>query len=214
MRDCASPDYAGMHVLGEDTAVVTQLVNPETKAPVAADGAIGERVKTSLRWQAQPQLRASVGDVYELLTAPCACGLPGPRVRVIGRTDDLLIVKGVKVYPAAIRNLVQELAPLATGELRVVLSAPAPGSSRRCGSRSSAAPRPARPTATAWPTRSPTACTSHGRPPRGHGRRGRVPRAHGVEDQPHRAALLMSPHVPGAGPNARSRALPSERVRV
>jgi phenylacetate-CoA ligase len=124
---CASADYTGMHVLGEDAAVVTQLVDPETKAPVAAvDGAIGERVKTSLRWQAQPQLRASVGDVYELLTGPCPCGLPGPRVRVIGRTDDLLIVKGVKVYPAAIRNLAQELAPLATGELRVVLSAPGP----------------------------------------------------------------------------------------
>jgi len=124
---CDAPEYAGMHVLGEDTAVVTQLVDPETKAPVrAVDGAIGERVKTSLRWEAQPQLRASVGDVYEVLTGPCGCGLPAPRVRVIGRTDDLLIVKGVKVYPAAIRNLVQELAPLATGELRVVLTAPGP----------------------------------------------------------------------------------------
>ena len=51
---------------------------------------------------------------------------PGPRIRVIGRTDDLLIVKGVKVYPAAIRNLVQELAPLATGDLRIVLDAPRP----------------------------------------------------------------------------------------
>ncbi len=52
---------------------------------------------------------------------------------MIGRIDDLLIVKGVKVYPAAIRNLVQELAPHATGELRVVLdrSRP-PRSSRRC----------------------------------------------------------------------------------
>jgi phenylacetate-CoA ligase len=107
--------------------VVTQLVDPETKAPVTlVDGAIGERVKTSLWWQAQPQLRASVGDVYEVFTGPCGCGLPGPRVRVIGRTDDLLIVKGVKVYPAAIRNLVQELAPLAAGELRVVISAPGP----------------------------------------------------------------------------------------
>jgi len=124
---CDAPEYAGMHVLGEDTAVVTQLVDPETKAPVPqTDGAVGERVKTTLGWQAQPQLRASVGDVYEVLTAPCACGLPGPRVRVIGRTDDLLIVKGVKVYPAAIRNLVQELAPLASGEMRVVLTAPGP----------------------------------------------------------------------------------------
>jgi phenylacetate-CoA ligase len=124
---CDAPGAIGMHVIGEDTAVVTQLVDPETKRPVPlADGAIGERVKTSLRWEAQPQLRASVGDVYEVLTAPCPCGRPGPRVRVIGRTDDLLIVKGVKVYPAAIRNLVQQLAPLATGELRIVLTAPGP----------------------------------------------------------------------------------------
>jgi phenylacetate-CoA ligase len=124
---CDAPECTGMHVLGEDCAVVTQLVDPETKAPVPlVDGAIGERVKTSLWWQAQPQLRASVGDVYEVLTGPCGCGRPGPRVRVIGRTDDLLIVKGVKVYPAAIRNLVQELAPLVTGELRVVISAPGP----------------------------------------------------------------------------------------
>jgi phenylacetate-CoA ligase len=124
---CATPGSNGMHVLGEDTAVVTQLVDPETGAPVApVDGAVGERVKTSLRWEAQPQLRASVGDVYEILTGPCDCGRPGPRVRVIGRTDDLLIVKGVKVYPAAIRNLVQELSPLARGELRVVLTAPGP----------------------------------------------------------------------------------------
>jgi phenylacetate-CoA ligase len=120
------PD-AGMYVLGEDCAVVTQLADPATgRAVPAVDGAIGERVKTSLRWRAQPQLRASVGDVYQVFTSPGPSGRPGPRVRVIGRTDDLLIVKGVKVFPAAVRNLVQELAPLTTGEARVVLRAPGP----------------------------------------------------------------------------------------
>ena len=127
---CASCDaepYAGMHVLGEDCAVVTQLVDQETKAPVPlVDGAIGERVKTSLRWRAQPQLRASVGDIYEVLTAACSCGTPGPRVCVLGRTDDLLIVKGVKVYPAAVKNLIAELVPLASGTFRIVLDMPGP----------------------------------------------------------------------------------------
>ena len=83
-------------------------------------------MKTSLRWEAQPQLRASVGDVYQVETAPCACGAPGPRIRVLGRTDDLLIVKGVKIYPAAVKNLVQELVPLASGAFRIVLDAPPP----------------------------------------------------------------------------------------
>jgi phenylacetate-CoA ligase len=127
---CASCDaepYAGMHVLGEDCAVITQLVDQETKAPVPlVDGAIGERVKTSLRWRAQPQLRASVGDIYQVETAACTCGAPGPRVRVLGRTDDLLIVKGVKVYPAAVKNLIAELVPLASGAFRILLDEPGP----------------------------------------------------------------------------------------
>ena len=124
---CDAEPYAGMHVLGEDSAITTQLVDQETKAPVALrEGATGERVKTSLRWEAQPQLRASVGDVYQVHTEPCACGTPGVRIRVLGRTDDLLIVKGVKIYPAAVKNVVQELAPLASGVFRIVLDAPPP----------------------------------------------------------------------------------------
>jgi phenylacetate-CoA ligase len=124
---CDAEPYQGMHVLGEDCAITTQLVDQETKQAIPiTDGATGERVKTSLRWEAQPQLRASVGDVYQVETAPCACGAPGPRIRVLGRTDDLLIVKGVKIYPAAVKNLVQELVPLASGAFRIVLDAPPP----------------------------------------------------------------------------------------
>jgi phenylacetate-CoA ligase len=124
---CDAEPYAGMHVLGEDCAITTQLVDQETNKPIALrEGATGERVKTSLRWQAQPQLRASVGDVYQVHTERCACGVPGVRIRVLGRTDDLLIVKGVKIYPAAVKNVVQELVPLATGSFRIILDAPPP----------------------------------------------------------------------------------------
>jgi phenylacetate-CoA ligase len=124
---CDAEPYAGMHVLGEDSAITTQLVDQETKKAVpVVDGAVGERVKTSLRWEAQPQLRASVGDVYQVETAPCSCGQPGPRIRVLGRTDDLLIVKGVKIYPAAVKNIVQEMVPLASGAFRIVLDQPGP----------------------------------------------------------------------------------------
>ncbi len=124
---CDAEPYAGMHVLGEDCAITTQLVDQETKAAIPlTEGATGERVKTSLRWEAQPQLRASVGDVYQVHTDTCACGVPGVRIRVLGRTDDLLIVKGVKIYPAAVKNVVQELRPLASGVFRIVLDAPPP----------------------------------------------------------------------------------------
>jgi phenylacetate-CoA ligase len=124
---CDAEPYAGMHVLGDDCAITTQLVDQETQVPIPlSEGAIGERVKTSLHWEAQPQLRASVGDVYQVHTDPCSCGIPGLRVRVLGRTDDLLIVKGVKIYPAAVKNVVQELRPLTTGIFRIVLDAPPP----------------------------------------------------------------------------------------
>jgi phenylacetate-CoA ligase len=124
---CDAEPYAGMHVLGDDCAITTQLVDQETRVPIPlTEGAIGERVKTSLHWEAQPQLRASVGDVYQVHTDPCSCGIPGLRVRVLGRTDDLLIVKGVKIYPAAVKNVVQELRPLTTGIFRIVLDAPPP----------------------------------------------------------------------------------------
>jgi phenylacetate-CoA ligase len=110
--DGAHP-YDGMTVLADDCSV-QQLVDPASGAAVAIpdDGrpAYGERVKTTLRWRAQPQLRGAVGDVYEMRRVPGASGALETRVRVIGRTDDLLIVKGVKIYPAAVRDLVAELA--------------------------------------------------------------------------------------------------------
>lgn len=121
--DGAHP-YDGMTVLGDDCSV-QQLVDPDTKDPVPIpdDGrpAYGERVKTTLRWRAQPQLRTSVGDVYEMRRATDAEGRAVTRIKVIGRTDDLLIVKGVKIYPAAARDLVASFAPRVTGELRIAV---------------------------------------------------------------------------------------------
>lgn len=119
---CDYPDYQGMHVLGNDYSVSTHLVDPISGEPLdIIDGVIGERVKTSIEWEAQPPLRYSVGDTYQVLTGDCPCGRPGFRVKVLGRVDDLLIVKGVKIYPAAVKNLINGFVPDATGEIRIVL---------------------------------------------------------------------------------------------
>ncbi|HTX13625.1 MAG TPA: hypothetical protein VME22_33720 [Solirubrobacteraceae bacterium] len=121
--------YEGMTVLGDDCSV-QQLWDSETERPVPIpdDGtpAYGERVKTTLRWRAQPQLRTSVGDVYEMRRVAVPDGQPGMRIRVIGRTDDLLIVKGVKLYPAAARDLVAGFAPRVNGVLRLVVNGDPP----------------------------------------------------------------------------------------
>jgi phenylacetate-CoA ligase len=117
--------YGGMTVLGDDCSV-QQLWDSEAgrAVPIPEDGtpAYGERVKTTLRWRAQPQLRSSVGDVYEMRRVAGAEGELQTRIRVIGRTDDLLIVKGVKLYPAAAQDLVAGFVPRVSGALRLLVS--------------------------------------------------------------------------------------------
>ena len=70
-------------------------------------------------------------------TAPCKCGRTAPRVRCIGRTDDMLIVRGVNVFPSAIREVVSEFAPAVSGDILVKPARRASNRSRRCRSRSS-----------------------------------------------------------------------------
>jgi phenylacetate-CoA ligase len=127
MASADTDEYNGMYVLADDSSVSTQLVDPVTKAAIdVVDGAVGERVKTSLAWEAAPPLRYSVGDVYRVLSGPVSRGPAGQRIMVLGRVDDLLIIKGVKVYPAAVKDLVNGFAPEVTGALRILLDEPPP----------------------------------------------------------------------------------------
>jgi phenylacetate-CoA ligase len=116
----------GMHALGTEHWI-QQIVDPQSREPLEwGDGNIGLRVLTTLSWEAAPWLRATPGDVCEVFDSPCACGLSSPRYRVVGRADDMLIVKGVKIYPAAIRNLLSEYLPRVSGHFRIDLSEPGP----------------------------------------------------------------------------------------
>ncbi len=121
---CDLPEYQGMHMVSEDYCVL-ELLNPETKEPVElADGATGEMVFTYLDFEGTPFLRYALGDVLQVFTSPCECGWPGLRFKILGRSDDMLIVKGVNVYPAAIRNVVVGFAPRTTGQMRILLDRP------------------------------------------------------------------------------------------
>ena len=83
------------------------------------DGASGEMVLTHLRHRAAPLLRFRTRDHIEVRTSPCPCGRTGPRIRCVGRTDDMLIVRGVNVFPSAVRELVGEFAPRVSGQIVV-----------------------------------------------------------------------------------------------
>ncbi len=124
---CDSAEYQGMHVVSPEHCIWTDLVDPDTKEPLPLeDGAVGEGVITAFDHEAGPPFRYAFGDTLQLSTQPCGCGAPGWRFRILGRVDDLLNVKGIKVYPAAVRNVINSFVPRTTGEMRIVLDAPPP----------------------------------------------------------------------------------------
>jgi phenylacetate-CoA ligase len=99
-------EQGGMH-LGARGLVHPELIDPDSGEAVPLyDGAEGELVLTHLRHRAAPLLRFRTRDHVIVKTSPCACGRTGPRVRCLGRTDDMLIVRGVNVFPSAVRAVV------------------------------------------------------------------------------------------------------------
>ncbi len=92
----------GMHV-NEDHFLV-ECIHPETLEPVP-DGTLGELVFTSLTKEALPILRYRTRDLAILDRSPCPCGRTGARMsRVKGRSDDMLIIRGVNVFPSQVEE--------------------------------------------------------------------------------------------------------------
>jgi len=112
-------EQGGMH-LGARGFVHAELIDPETGVAVEMDdGATGELVLTHLQHRAAPLLRFRTRDHIRIRTSECGCGRTSPRVRCIGRTDDMLIVRGVNVFPSAIREVVGAFAPDVSGHILV-----------------------------------------------------------------------------------------------
>jgi phenylacetate-CoA ligase len=98
-------------------------VDPDTKAPIPLeDGAEGEAVITVFAGDGMSWLRTSMGDIQQVFTSPCPCGKTGFRYKVVGRTDDMLKVKGVIVYPTMVEGVVGGFVPRVTGQFRIVLT--------------------------------------------------------------------------------------------
>jgi len=115
--ECEEQD--GMH-LGARGFVHAELIEPESGNALALeDEAEGELVLTHLQHEAVPLLRFRTRDHVEVRTSPCPCGRTGPRVRCLGRTDDMLIVRGVNVFPSALREVVSTFVPAVSGHVLV-----------------------------------------------------------------------------------------------
>ena len=112
-------EQSGMHFAGRGQAHV-ELIDPASGEPRPfVDGTEGELVYTHLHQRAAPLLRFRSRDHVRVWTDECACGRTGPRVRCVGRTDDMLIVRGINVFPTALREIVNEFAPAVSGVIAV-----------------------------------------------------------------------------------------------
>jgi phenylacetate-CoA ligase len=101
----------GLHI-AEDHFYV-EVINPDTLQPVP-DGEDGELVFTSLTKEAFPILRYRTGDISSITREKCVCGRTTTRMaRIKGRIDDMLIIRGVNVFPSAIEKCLLELEELA-----------------------------------------------------------------------------------------------------
>lgn len=116
-----------LHFLGQG-AVLAQVIDPiSTEDLPLEEGQRGELVLTHLEKQAQPLIRYKTGDIIECRgTGPCRCGRTGFRFAVVGRSDDMLHVRGINVFPTAIGQVLQTMTPQVTGEFQVVITGPGP----------------------------------------------------------------------------------------
>jgi phenylacetate-CoA ligase len=114
------PHQQGMHFCGGGH-IWAELVDPDSRAPMTIEaGATGELVYTHLAREAMPVVRFLGGDLVHVEGMQCECGRTTFRMRVVGRRDDMFIVRGVNVYPSAILAVVGRYRPRVTGRARVV----------------------------------------------------------------------------------------------
>ncbi len=115
-----------LHFLGPDV-LYPELVDPGSGEPMAwEEGARGELVLTHLRRECQPLVRFRSADIVTLTaTGRCRCGRTVPRFRVVGRADDMVVVRGINVFPTMVAAVLGGFSEL-SGEYRIVLDGPGP----------------------------------------------------------------------------------------
>jgi len=109
------PEQNGMHIW-EDYYIV-EIVDPDTLEPVP-DGEVGELVLTTLKREAMPLLRYRTRDLTRILPGECPCGRHHLRLdRMKGRSDDMIILKGVNIFPIQIETILMQFQELASDYL-------------------------------------------------------------------------------------------------
>lgn len=108
----------GMHIW--EDAFIAEIINPDTEEPMPY-GEIGELVMTTLCREGMPVLRYRTRDLTHFITKPCPCGRTHQRInRITARTDDMIILKGVNIYPMQIERILMKFPEIAENYLIVL----------------------------------------------------------------------------------------------
>ena len=115
-----------LHFLASDV-LYPELIDPGTEQPVSIEaGQEGELVLTHLVRDCQPLVRFRTGDIIAIdATGPCKCGRTGMRFRVVGRSDDMIVVRGLNMFPTMVAKVLTGFAEL-SGDYRIVLDTKPP----------------------------------------------------------------------------------------
>lgn len=117
VAECEAHD--GLHFIAGDE-VLFEVIDPDTREVLdLSQDAEGEIVYTHLNREANPVVRMRHGDVVRVTTGPCSCGRHSPRIWFRGRSDDMLIVRGVKVFPSSVSAVVSQFAPQLNGAFAI-----------------------------------------------------------------------------------------------
>lgn len=112
------PEKMGMHIW--EDAFLVEIVDPETLEPVET-GQEGELVLTTLKREAMPITRYRTSDLARILPGPCPCGRTHSRLaRIMGRTDDMLIIKGVNIFPIQVEQTLMEISEVGQNYLIIL----------------------------------------------------------------------------------------------
>jgi phenylacetate-CoA ligase len=117
----------GMHFMGQGN-ILAELIDPQTCKPLPVkEGVMGEMVLTNINRQAQPLIRFRTHDLIRIVDhRACACGRKSFKFYVIGRSDDMLVIKGINVFPSLIRQILSGCPGVLPNQFQVVLDTPPP----------------------------------------------------------------------------------------
>ena len=115
----------GLHLL--ESEFITEIIDPQTESSVTP-GEVGELVLTNLGRPGSPLLRYRTGDLVRADPRPCACGRPYLRLDggILGRTDDMICIRGNNVYPSALEAILRRFPEVTEYRIEVDASSTLP----------------------------------------------------------------------------------------